>query len=69
MVFWEDDTSSRTPYLHQVMKWYRSRTVNCKLHHRATTYITCRKRRRKLRRQTSQLKPCVGSERGRRVGS
>ncbi len=37
MAFWEDDTSSRTPSLHQVMKWYRSRTVNCKLHHRATS--------------------------------
>eukprot|EP00966_Prymnesium_polylepis_P281885 6513927-Prymnesium_polylepis.1 len=49
------------------MKWYRYRTVKCKLHHRAT--ITCRKRRRKLRRRTSQLEPAVGSERGRRVGS
>ena len=69
MAFREDDSSSRTPSVHHIIKWYQSRTVKSKLG--APTpprYITCRKRRRKLRRRTSQLEPAVGSERGRRVG-
>ena len=50
------------------MNWYRFRTVKSKLHHRATSRAE-RAAKRKLRRQTSQLEPCVGLERGRRVGS
>ena len=72
MAFWEDDTSSRTPSSHCKMKWYRFRTVKSKLG--APTpprymYITCRKRRRELLRQTSHLEPEVETERRRRVGS
>eukprot|EP00966_Prymnesium_polylepis_P260535 6017910-Prymnesium_polylepis.1 len=38
-VFREDDSSSRTPSLQQVIKWYRSRIVKCKLHHRVTSDV------------------------------
>eukprot|EP00966_Prymnesium_polylepis_P173471 4013268-Prymnesium_polylepis.1 len=37
MAFWEDGTSSRTPHLRCKVKWYQSRTVKSKLHHRATS--------------------------------
>eukprot|EP00966_Prymnesium_polylepis_P303487 7010537-Prymnesium_polylepis.2 len=49
------------------MKRYRSRTVKCKLQHRATSRAESGEESRKLRRRTSQLDPsetAVGSERG-----
>eukprot|EP00966_Prymnesium_polylepis_P113437 2623046-Prymnesium_polylepis.1 len=60
MAFWEDETSSRTPSLHCKMNWYRFRTVKSKLGAPTPTpprYITSRKRRRELLRQTSHLEP------------
>eukprot|EP00966_Prymnesium_polylepis_P098914 2290693-Prymnesium_polylepis.1 len=52
------------------MKWYRSRAVKCKLHHRALHHVP--KAAKKAARGAGpqpELEPAVGSERSRRVGS
>eukprot|EP00966_Prymnesium_polylepis_P093790 2170355-Prymnesium_polylepis.1 len=67
MAFWEDDTSSRTPYLHCKMKWYRFRTVKSKLHYRATSRAESGEKRAAPPDQ--QIEPEFEAERGRRVGS